>query len=317
MSAQEDDSVPRYLELFASGELDRRVDRARQLIHSCQVCPRNCGVDRLADQSRFCRTGARARVASYGPHLGEEDCLRGRRGSGTLFFTGCNLGCVFCQNYDISQQDDGIEVDPETLADIMLELQNRGCHNLNLVSPSHVVPQWLAALPHAVRGGLRLPIVYNTNAFDALETLRLLDRVVDIYMPDIKYWDPDRAGRYLQAPDYPEVARAACREMHRQVGDLQLDGNGLARRGLLIRHLVMPGSQDDTRSIMNFLADLSPDTYINIMAQYRPANRVDATRFSELDRPPSMEEMATAYQAAEEAGLHRFDERRTFPSGDS
>jgi len=167
-----------------------------------------------------------------------------------------------------------------------------------------------------VRSGLRLPIVYNTNAFDALETLRLLDGVVDIYMPDIKYWDPERAGRYLQAPDYPEVARAAFREMHRQVGDLRLDGNGLARRGLLVRHLVMPGGRDDTRAIMRFLAELSPDTYVNIMAQYRPANRVDATHFPELDRPPSMEEMTAAYQAAEEAGLHRFDERRPFLSRD-
>jgi putative pyruvate formate lyase activating enzyme len=303
-------SSPSYLSLYTSGELERRVERALELLRSCRLCPRCCQVDRLEDEAQFCRTGRRARLASYAPHHGEEDCLRGLRGSGTIFFTGCNLGCVFCQNADISQRQDGPEADPELLADVMLELQANGCHNINLVSPTHVVPQWLEALPLAVRGGLRLPIVYNTGAYDAPETLRLLDGIVDIYMPDFKYWDPERARRYLQAPDYPEVARAALTEMHRQVGDLRLDDGGLAVRGLLVRHLVMPQGFDDSRAIFRFLAALSPATYVNIMGQYRPANRVDVDHHSELDRAITSEEMTAAYRAAEEAGLHRFDERQ-------
>jgi len=303
-------SSPSYLSLYASGELERRVERGLELLRSCHLCPRRCQVDRLEDEAQFCRTGRRARLASYASHHGEEDCLRGRRGSGTIFFTGCNLGCVFCQNADISQRQDGPEADPELLADVMLELQANGCHNINLVSPTHVVPQWLEALPLAVRNGLRLPIVYNTGAYDAPETLYLLDGIVDIYMPDFKYWDPERARRYLQAPNYPEVARAALAEMHRQVGDLRLDDEGLAVRGLLVRHLVMPQSLDDSRAIFRFLASLSTGTYVNIMGQYRPANQVAGDRHSELDRPITSEEMTAAYRVAEEAGLHRFDERQ-------
>jgi len=301
---------PNYVRLCASGELEARAARALEILDQCRLCPRQCQVDRLQNESQFCRTGRRARIASYGPHLGEEDCLRGRRGSGTIFFTGCNLGCVFCQNHDISQEVDGIEVEPEQLADIMLELQDRNCHNINLVTPGHVVPQWLEALPHAIRGGLRLPIVYNTNAFDSLETLRLLDGIVDVYMPDFKYWNPDRSRRHLRSSDYPAVARAAFREMHSQVGDLRCDDQGLARRGLLVRHLVMPDGLEDTRAIMRFLAaELSPHTYVNIIGQYRPANKVDAARHGELNRPVSAREMSAAHRVAQEAGLHRFDER--------
>ena len=301
---------PSYRPIYASGELGQRVERGLELLRSCHLCPRRCQVDRLENEAQFCRTGRRARLASYAPHHGEEDCLRGRRGSGTIFFARCNLGCVFCQNADISQRESGPEADPQLLADVMLELQASGCHNINLVSPTHVVPQWLEALHLAVRGGLNLPIVYNTGAYDAPETLRLLDGIVDIYMPDFKYWDPERARRYLQAPNYPEVARAALTEMHRQVGDLRLDDGGLAVRGLLVRHLVMPKSLDDSRAILCFLASLSPDTYVNIMGQYRPANRVAAARHSELDRAITSEEMTAAYRAAQEAGLHRFDERQ-------
>jgi len=307
-------SAPGYLKLSANGELERRVEQALERLSPCRLCPRCCRIDRRRDEDSFCRTGCRARIASYGPHLGEEDCLRGERGSGTIFFTGCNLGCVFCQNFDISQQERGIEIDPEGLAGIMLALQERGCHNINLVSPTHVLPQWLEALPRAVRGGLRLPIVYNTGGYDSAASLRLLDGIVDIYMPDFKCWDPERARRYLRAPDYPEVARAAFREMHRQVGDLRCDANGLAAGGLLVRHLVMPGGMDDTRAIARFLAaELSPRTYVNIMAQYRPANQVGASRFPELNRMVTVKEMAAAYRLAEEAGLRRFDERRPNP----
>ena len=305
------DDIPNYVRLFKSGELRKRASRALERLDSCQVCPRHCEVNRLEGERKFCRSGRYARIASYGPHLGEENCLRGLRGSGTIFFTGCNLCCVFCQNFDISQADGGIEVTPELLSDIMVELQTRGCHNVNLVSPTHVVPQWLEALPHAVDSGLRLPIVYNTNAFDSLESLRLIDGVVDVYMPDFKYWDADRARRYLKTSAYPDAARAALKEMHRQVGDLRCDKSGLARRGLLVRHLVMPGGIEETQAIMRFLSsELSPHTYVNIMAQYRPANRVDSAHYPELDRPVTPEEMAAAYQAAQDAGLHRFDERR-------
>ncbi|MEW6749785.1 MAG: radical SAM protein [Candidatus Latescibacterota bacterium] len=299
---------PAYARLLASGELARRATQAAELLAPCRLCPRACGADRRRDQEGFCRTGRRARLASFGPHLGEEGCLRGRRGSGTLFFSGCNLSCVFCQNHPISQGDEGTEVEPEELAEAMLELQARGCHNLNLVSPSHVVPQWLEALALAARRGLELPLVYNTNAFDSLDVLRLVDGVVDVYMPDFKCWDEERARTYLGAADYPRAARAALAEMHRQVGDLLVDRDGLARRGVLVRHLVMPGAGEDTRVILRFLAGLSADTYVNLMAQYRPANRVCAARHPELNRRPRLDEVAAAYRAAEEAGLHRFDE---------
>jgi putative pyruvate formate lyase activating enzyme len=268
-------------------------------------------VNRLQNEKKVCRTGRYARVASYFPHFGEEDCLRGWQGSGTIFFAWCNLRCVFCQNYDISQQEAGMEVRPEQLAAIMLELQEKGCHNINWVTPEHVVPQILEALPHAIRGGLRLPLVYNTSAFDALDSLRHMDGIVDIYMPDFKYWRADQAKRYLKSPKYPETARAALREMHRQVGDLTFDGRGLARRGVLVRHLVMPGAREETRCIMRFLAEaLSPHTYVNIMDQYYPAGKVSAEKYPELCRRTTSQEVHEAFAMAHEAGLYRFDERR-------
>lgn len=301
-------SYPAYLGLSDSGELDARARAALAGLGRCRACPWNCGVNRLNDERRVCRTGRWARVASCFPHFGEERCLRGWRGSGTIFFAWCNLRCVFCQNSDISQAVAGREMRPEELASLMLSLQEDGCHNLNLVTPEHVVPQVLEALTHAVRGGLRLPIVYNTSAFDSLESLRHLDGAVDIYMPDFKCWDGAKAGRYLKAPGYPEAARAAIREMHRQVGELVLDGNGLARRGVLVRHLVMPGALEDTREIMRFLAqEVSPGTYVNLMDQYRPAGRVGPDRYPEINRRVTSREMAEAYRFAREAGLHRFD----------
>jgi putative pyruvate formate lyase activating enzyme len=252
-------------------------------------------------------------VSSYFPHRGEEDCLRGWNGSGTIFFSWCNLRCVFCQNFDISQEGLGQETRPEELAAMMLRLQAEGCHNINLVTAEHVVPQILEALPLAVEGGLRLPIVYNTSAYDGMESLRLLDGIVDIYMPDFKFWDPALALTYVRARDYPEVARTTIREMHRQVGDLVIGPEGLARRGLLVRHLVMPGGIAGTREIMRFLASLSRDTYVNVMDQYYPAGRVSADRFSEINRCITTREHDDALAAARDAGLRRLDRPRRFP----
>jgi len=329
---------PGYRRLLESGELERRVAAALSELEQCRVCPRDCRVDRLhatppLGQSRTplralrlpgkapqrtvpahipkgtsCFTGRYARVSSAFPHFGEEACLRGWNGSGTIFFSFCNLRCVFCQNWDISQAGEGIEVEPPELAGLMLELQAQGCHNINLVTPEHVVPQVLEALLLAARAGLRLPIVYNTSAYDSLRSLELLDGVVDIYMPDFKYWDEAAARRYLKAADYPEVARVAIREMHRQVGPLRFDRNGLAVRGVLVRHLVMPGGVEDSCAIMRFLArEVSPDTFVNIMDQYRPAGAVPEGRYPELCRRPRQEEIEAVYRCARAAGLWRFD----------
>ena len=302
--------TPAYLKLGVA-ELEGRAEAALAGLASCRVCPRDCEVNRLADETAICKIGRYAKVGSAFPHFGEEDCLRGWKGSGTVFFSLCNLRCVFCQNFDISQAGEGSTVTAERLAALMLGLQDKGCHNINFVTPEHVVPQILEALPHAVRGGLTLPIVYNTSAYDSLESLRHLDGIVDIYMPDFKVWDRQVAKRYLKAPDYPEAARAAVKEMHRQVGPLTFDERGLARRGLLVRHLVMPGGLGGTREVMRFLAqEVSPDTYVNIMAQYYPAGLVNEDRYPEINRHVTAEEMAEARRIAEEEGLHRFDERR-------
>jgi len=298
---------PAYMALFRTGELYRRSREAVRSLASCRVCPRDCDVDRLAGETALCKTGRRAIVSSYFPHFGEENGLKGTRGSGTIFFSMCNLMCVFCQNFEISQKVDGMEAAAEDLALMMLDLQSRGCHNINFVTPEHVVPQILEALPLAVQMGLRLPLVYNTGAYDSMESLRLLDGVVDIYMPDFKYWEAGLAEKYLKARDYPEVARRVIREMHRQVGDLVFDENGLARRGLLVRHLVMPGAGGDAERIMRFLAELSPDTYVNIMDQYRPAGRVSDKRYAEINRRVPAAEFDRVFRAAQASGLHRFD----------
>ncbi len=306
----EKDFEPAYLALYRSGELARRVEEARQLLASCEVCPRNCHINRLANETKICRIGRYARVASAFPHFGEEDPLRGWRGSGTIFFSGCNLRCVFCQNWDISQQPAGPELRPEELAGVMLRLQEMGCHNINWVTPEHVVPQILEALLIAVEEGLRLPIVYNTSAYDSMHSLRLLDGVVDIYMPDFKFWSRERARRYLKAPDYPEVARQVIKEMHRQVGVLKMNEQGLARRGVLLRHLVMPGMLEETRAILTWVArELSPDTYVNVMAQYRPEYQVSDSKYPEINRPLTLDEYREALRIAEEVGLWRLDER--------
>ena len=298
--------TPPYIALHENGELQHRVVQAYELLSACRLCVWECRVDRRAGKLGICRTGERARLASYGPHLGEEDPLRGWHGSGTIFFAQCNLRCQYCQNADISQNDAGTEVEPEDLAAAMLDLQAAGCHNINFVSPSHVVPQILAAVQIATIAGLRLPLVYNTGGYDALETLRLLDGVIDIYMPDMKYASAQIARHYSKVREYPRANQDAVREMHRQVGDLQLDEHGIARRGLLVRHLVLPNNLAGTQDVVRFLAqEISPDTYLNLMDQYRPS--YNARLFPKLNRRIKPEEYQEALQAAQEAGLHRFD----------
>jgi putative pyruvate formate lyase activating enzyme len=304
---------PSYLSLWSSGELARRAAAAARRLAACDLCPRRCGADRASGRAGECGLAAQALVASYGPHFGEEDCLVGRTGalvagrrpvgSGTIFFAGCNLKCVFCQNWEISHRRAGIAVDATELAGMMLELQARDCLNINLVTPSHVVPQILAALVQASEEGLRLPLVYNTSGYDALPTLRLLDGVVDIYLPDFKFWSPEASEEYLTARDYPETARTAIAEMHRQTGDLQLDSDGVAVRGLLVRHLVMPHALDESTAIFAWLAALSQRTFVNVMAQYRPAGR--AAHYMELARPLERAEWTAALERARAAGLER------------
>ncbi len=302
---------PPYLELARSGELARRASDALRLLGPiCVVCPRRCRVDRRADRAGLCGIGRRAVVASAFAHFGEEDCLRGWNGSGTVFFSGCNLRCVFCQNWDISHHVRGQPLGPTALGQVMVELQAQGCHNINWVTPEHVVPQILEALPIAVEAGLRLPIVYNTSSYDSLDSLRLLDGVVSIYMPDFKVFTAEAGRRYLRRADYAEVARTTIREMHRQVGPLTFDERGLAVRGVLLRHLVMPGLLAETEAILCWVADeLGPETYVNLMAQYRPAARVVETdEFPEIDRRLRRDEWRRAVEIALELGL-RLDPR--------
>ncbi len=308
--------VPAYLRLYESGELNERVARGREALRSCTICPRNCRVDRWADKFAVCKTGRYAVVSSYFPHFGEEDCLRGWKGSGTIFFSGCNLRCVFCQNFDISWQLRGAPAPPKKLAGMMLELQEMGCHNINFVTPEHVVPQIIEALPLAIKGGLRLPIVYNTSAYDSMESLELLNGIVDIYMPDFKYSDSEMARQYSKAPDYPDVARRTIKEMYLQVGDLVLDENGLAKRGLMIRHLVMPEDIAGTREVMSWISrELSPGTYVNVMAQYYPAGKVLLKEYPEINRRVTPTEHERALDEAWHAGLKRLDPRRPSYSG--
>jgi putative pyruvate formate lyase activating enzyme len=295
-----------YIKLIEQGKLAEKIRSARSMLHTCTLCPRECRVDRLAGQTGVCKTGAYARVSSYTPHYGEEAPLVGTNGSGTIFFTHCNLLCIFCQNFDISHEGIGQEVSAEQLAAIMIDLQRMGCHNINFVTPSHVVWQILEALAIAAENGLRVPLVYNSGGYDRVETLQLLEGVFDIYMPDFKFWDPRVAEETCNAPDYPEVARNALREMHRQVGDLVIDGNGIARRGLLVRHLVLPEGLAGTREIMRFIADdISADTYVNIMTQYRPCGRAAEVR--ELAAYPTENDFQKARRAAIEAGIRRLD----------
>lgn len=306
---------PAYLNLDAEA-LASRAERARLELADCTACPRDCHVNRLEDELGVCNTGRFARVSSVFPHFGEEDCLRGWRGSGTIFFSLCNLRCVFCQNWDISQRAAGQAYDAAAIADMMLHLQELGCHNVNFVTPEHVVPQVIEAIAAAVPRGLAVPIVYNTSAYDSVESLRLLDGLIDIYMPDFKFWNVDSARRLAKAKDYPERARVAIQEMHRQTGPLRFGPDGLARRGVLVRHLVMPGQAGEAAAIFGWLAEaLSPDTYVNIMGQYRPAYQVGEAdrrgqpRYTDIARRTQPRDMELAYDAARAAGLWRFDRR--------
>ena len=297
---------PAYLSLHHSGQLRTRVAQAQALLRACTLCPRRCGVNRLEGERGVCRGGARAKISGAGAHFGEESPLVGTHGSGTIFFSHCNLLCLFCQNYEISHLAEGYEVTAEDLAAEMIGLQRQGCHNINLVTPSHVVPQVLAAIEAGAAGGLEIPIVYNSSGYDGLETLGLLEGVVDIYMPDFKFWDPEVARACCDAPDYPAVARAAIKEMHRQVGDLEIEADGIARRGLLVRHLVMPGRMAGTRPVMEFLArEVSGRTYVNVMSQYRPCGR--AAEVPGLGAPLTPAEYHRAVAGALAGGITRLD----------
>lgn len=303
--------LPRSLDAAKSGLLRKNTEMAVEYMRCCRLCPRQCAVDRLSGEMGMCKVGRSAVVASYGPHFGEEAPLVGEGGSGNIFFSGCNLLCSFCQNFDISHYVVGEMVSAPRLAKIMLSIQEMGCHNINFVTPSHIVPQILEGLERALEKGLNLPLVYNSSGYDSVETLRLLDGIVDIYMPDFKFWDNEVAWRTCRVKDYRERASEAFKEMHRQVGDLVIDEHGLAVSGLLVRHLVMPNDLAGTREVMHFLAEeISPHTYVNVMDQYRPCGMVQEDE--ELSRAVTRKEYDAAMQAAREAGIHRFDRPRRY-----
>ena len=302
---------PAYLSALKEGSLQEKIDQAREKLLECNICPRNCKVNRLQGETGFCKIGIRAVVSSANPHFGEEAPLVGSGGSGTIFMTSCNLKCVFCQNYEISHLMEGEEVDTPTFGGLMVGLQRLGCHNINFVTPSHVVPHILEAVKWAAEEGLRVPLVYNSGGYDSVETLRLLDGVIDIYMPDLKFMDARVSKELMNAPDYPEVACAAIVEMHRQVGDLQIDDKGIATRGLLVRHLVMPDDLAETRKAMRFLAaEVSTNTYVNIMNQYRPCGR--AHEYPKLDKSVTRAEYMRAIDEARAEGIERLDDRIPF-----
>ncbi len=293
-----------YQRLFHSKKLHEIRDKAVKMLENCKICPRNCGVNRLKNEKGYCHTGRNAKVAARHPHFGEEPPLVGRMGSGTIFFSSCNLKCIFCQNYEISHYNIGTEVTSKDLSSMMLELQSMGCHNINFVTPTHVVPQILEALTEAVPAGLHLPLVYNCGGYEKADFLRILNGVFDIYMPDFKFWDEKYAKKYCDAEDYPEKAREAIKEMHRQVGDLALDKH-MAQKGIIVRHLVMPENVSGTKNILNFIAkEISPSTYLNLMNQYRPCYK--AYNDEIINRKITRHEFIQAYEQAKEAGLTRI-----------
>ncbi len=299
---------PSYLKLYRNEELFVRLEKLLEMMKACCLCPRKCGVNRLRGETGFCGAGRIARVASYNTHFGEEAPLVGRHGSGTIFLSSCNLLCSFCQNYEISHMAEGVEVESEQMAAMMLHLADRGCHNINFVTPSHVVPQIIEALIPAVEQGLKVPLVYNSSGYDSKEVLALLDGIFDIFMPDFKFWEDKWAERFCNAPDYRNAAVQALREMHRQVGDLECDDDGIAFTGLLVRHLVMPNNLAGSKKVMEFLAkEISENTYVNVMDQYRPCGSAGKDDF--IDRRLSAEEYRDAVDAARKAGLVRLDPR--------
>lgn len=295
-----------YLTAYREGILKERAEHLFLALRDCTLCPRNCHADRLSGDTGICKTGEYAEVSSYMPHFGEETPISGSRGSGTIFFTNCNLLCSFCQNFDISHEGKGQPVTSGELAEMMLSLQSMGCHNINFVTPSHVVPQILQALIIAAENGLTIPLVYNSGGYDQKSTLEALDGIIDIYMPDFKFMDPEIARQTCLAPDYQDIVKPAIAEMHRQTGPLQINSSGLAEKGLLVRHLVMPEGSAGTKEVMNYLAnEISEDTYVNIMPQYRPCGRAHETPV--LQRSIQMEEYKDAINAALKAGLTRLD----------
>jgi len=300
---------PSYLKLHEQGEIKKRIEALKELMEECRICPRKCGVRRLEGETGVCNTGVKPIVSSAFPHFGEESCLVGENGSGTIFFTHCNLLCSFCQNFDISHLAEGEEVTIQDLAKMMLFLQKKGCHNINFVTPTHVTYQIVQAIEKAIPAGLNIPIVYNCGGYESVETLKLLEGIIDIYMPDFKFWDAEVGKRFTGTPDYPEIARQALKEMHRQVGDLVLDENGIAVKGILLRHLVLPENLAGTREIMRFIAkEISPMTYVNIMPQYHPCGNVIHER--DMGRRILSEEFKKAIEAALEEGITRLDERK-------
>ena len=295
-----------YLEKYKSGALKKIKEELIRRLENCTLCPRNCNVNRLKRETGICSTGRKAVVASCSPHFGEEDPLVGTQGSGTIFFSFCNLLCSFCQNFEISHMGEGSLVSDEKIAEMMIALQNMGCHNINFVTPGHVIPQIVSAVEIAASKGLCIPLVYNTSAYDKVSTLEILKGIFNIYMPDFKFTQSEFAKKVCNSPDYPEVAKAAIKEMYRQVGDLQTDDDGIANRGLLVRHLVMPDSLEDTENILEFITEeISKNTYINIMSQYRPAGK--AIMNSKLARSITHEEFISAISTARKKGLKRID----------
>jgi putative pyruvate formate lyase activating enzyme len=292
---------PKYLNL-STEELAKKVEDAYNLLSSCTVCPHQCKVNRLNEQPGICRSGKELIISSYNTHFGEEPPITGKFGSGTIFFTNCNLRCVYCQNYPISQLENGNQITLSELAKIMLELQKKRCHNINLVTPTHFVPQILKSLQLAIPMGLHIPIVYNTSGYESEETLKLLDGIIDIYLPDARYADEEVAKKYSAAPHYFKVMKKALKEMHRQVGDLIINESGVARTGLIIRHLVLPGGLSGTEKIMHFIAqEISLHTYISLMAQYFPAYQAD--QFPLLSRKINKKEYHQALQTFKAEGL--------------
>ena len=303
------DPEPAYAALEKQGQLAERIAKVYGILKNCRLCPRACGVDRLSGEIGFCRAPQQVMVYAAQPHFGEEISLTGLSGSGTIFFSHCNLRCIFCQNWSISHLGHGKMITDEELADLMIFLQDIGCHNINLVTPTHVMPHILNATRHACRRGLEIPLVYNTSGYERAEIVKLLDGIVDIYLPDLKYMDPVHADKYSAgASDYPETAKQAILEMHRQVGPHQVDQRGIAVRGLMIRHLVMPNRIAGTRRFVEWVAEFLPShTYINIMAQYHVA--YEAFEYPEIARGITVQEFLEAMSWAEASGLRNLDPR--------
>lgn len=296
--------VPSYIELHQKGELEKRIRLLLEFLKECRLCPRACRVNRFNGEIGYCRASSDLMISSAFPHFGEESPLVGRHGSGTIFLTHCNLRCIFCQNYDITHQGQGTQITPSDLARTMIRLQEMGCHNINFVTPTHYAPQIISSLPEAIEMGLRLPIVYNCSGYESIEVIKLLDGIVDIYMPDIKFMDEKYSERYSKAPDYPKVVREVLKEMHRQVGDLKMNSSGIAERGLLIRHLVMPNGVASSEAVLKFIAqEISVHSYVNIMAQYRPEFR--AYEYPEINRRITHKEYLEAIQIARSFHLYR------------